>query len=227
MAIEYIYHGHMNSELRSSQYTVLIDPFFTNNPQAKIGPEDVNPDFILVSHGHGDHVGDTLAIAERTGALVIANFEVANWLSSQGAKNVHAMHIGGAYEFPFGRVKLTIAHHGSALPDGSYGGNPAGFLITMEGKKIYYAGDTALTYDMIWLRDENVDLAVLPIGDNFTMGPEDAVEAIKLIKPKMVVPAHYNTWPVIAQDPNRFKAMVEAETDTKCMPLEAEGHLTL
>ncbi len=227
MTVKYIYHGHMNSELRSSRYTVLIDPFFTDNPQAKINQNAVNPDFILVSHGHGDHVGDTIAIAERTGALVVANFEVANWLSAHGVKNVHAMHIGGAYTFPFGWVKLTIAHHGSSLPDGSYGGQPAGFLIKMEGTTIYYAGDTALTYDMVWLADENVDLAVLPIGDNFTMGPEDAVKAIKLIKPKLVVPTHYNTWPVIAQDPDRFKAMVEAETDATCRVMLAEDHFTL
>ncbi len=219
-----IWHGHLTVSVINDGVTLLIDPFFEGNPAAKITKDDVQPDYILVSHGHMDHVGDAAYIAKKTGALVIANFEICNWLQNQGVEKVHPLHIGGGQTFPFGRVKMTIAHHGSGLPDGSYGGNPGGFLITFNnGKKVYFAGDTALTYDMTLLADENVDVAILPIGDNFTMGPDDAVKAVKFIKPKVVIPAHYNTWPLIEQDPHAFKARVEAETDAKCVVLEVEG----
>ncbi len=223
MTTKIIWHGHLTFSIIHDGVTLLIDPFFDGNPVAKIGKDDVKPDYILVSHGHGDHVGDTVYIAKKTGATVISNFEVSNWLQKQGVENVHAMHIGGGYNFPFGRVKLTIAHHGSSLPDGSYGGNPAGFLLTLGDAKIYDAADTGLTYDMTLLADENVDVAILPIGDNFTMGPDDALRAVKFIKPKVVIPAHYNTWPLIAQDPNAFKQRVENETDAKCVILAVEG----
>ena len=223
MATKIIWHGHLTFSIIHDGVTLLIDPFFDGNPVAKIGKDDVKPDYILVSHGHGDHVGDTVYIAKKTGATVISNFEVANWLQGQGVEKVHPMHIGGGYNFPFGRVKLTIAHHGSGLPDGSYGGNPAGFLLTLGDVKIYDAADTGLTYDMTLLADENVDVAILPIGDNFTMGPDDALKAVKFIKPKVVIPAHYNTWPLIAQDPYAFKERVEKETDAKCVVLDVEG----
>ncbi len=218
-----IWHGHLTFTIQHDGVTLLIDPFFDGNPAAKISKDDVKPDYILITHGHGDHVGDTVYIAKKTGATVISNFEIATWLQNQGVEKVHPMHIGGSHAFPFGRVKLTIAHHGSILPDGSYGGNPAGLLLTLGDVKIYDAGDTALTYDMTLLADEGVDVAILPIGDNFTMGPDDAVKAVKFIKPKVVIPAHYNTWDLIAQDPYAFKARVEKETDAKCVVLDVEG----
>ena len=166
-----------------------------------------------MSHGHQDHLGDTIAIARRTGATVICNFEISQYLANQGLKKVHGQQHGGGFQHAFGRVKLTIAHHGSALPDGSYGGNPCGFLITLnDGKKIYAACDTGLFYDMTLIGDEGIHLAILPIGDNYTMGPDDDVRAIQLIRPKMVIPTHFNTWPIIAQDAQAWAHRVRCET---------------
>ena len=153
--------------------------------------------------------------------MVVSNFEIHNWLQAQGVESAHPMHIGGGRDFPFGRVKLTIAHHGSALPDGSYGGNPAGFLLTLEGKKIYHACDTGLFYDMKLIGEEGLDVAILPIGDNFTMGPDDALRAVKLLEPQVVIPIHYDTFDVIAQDPQAFAARVEAETSAQCVILQS------
>jgi L-ascorbate metabolism protein UlaG (beta-lactamase superfamily) len=206
---------------------LLTDPFLEGNPLADIGPNEVEADYILVSHGHGDHVGDTVQIAKRTGAMTISNFEIQSWLQGQGVENAHPLHIGGGYDFPFGRVKLTIAHHGSALPDGSYGGNPAGFLLTLEGKRIYHACDTGLFYDMKLIGEGGLDVAILPIGDNFTMGPEDALRAVKLLVPKVVIPIHYDTFEVIQQDPNAFASRVEAETSAKCVVLKPGDTLRL
>jgi L-ascorbate metabolism protein UlaG (beta-lactamase superfamily) len=200
--------------LEVGKYKLLVDPFLTGNPAASATPENVPANFILLSHGHGDHVGDAVAIAKRTGATIISNFEISNWVQAQGL-NAHAQHLGGGYRHPFGYLKLTLALHGSALPDGSYGGNPAGFLLTAEGKKLYLACDTGLFGDMRLIGEEGVDLAVLPIGDNFTMGPDDALRAVKLIQPKHVIPVHYNTWDLIAQDPNAWARRVESETSTK------------
>jgi L-ascorbate metabolism protein UlaG (beta-lactamase superfamily) len=199
---------------------LLIDPFLTGNELADVQADEVEADYILVSHGHGDHVGDTVEIAQRTGAMTISNFEIHNWLLAQGVERAHPMHIGGGRDFPFGRVKLTIAHHGSSMPDGTYGGNPAGFLLTLEGKKIYHACDTGLFYDMKLIGDEGLDVAILPIGDNFTMGPDDALRAVKLLEPKVVIPIHYDTFDVIVQDPKSFAARVEAETQSRCIVLK-------
>jgi len=216
-------HGHSTFSIDSDGAKILIDPFFTDNPQAKISADEVEADFILISHGHGDHIADAVAIAKRTGALVIANFEIVDWLGARGVENVHPLHIGGGNQFPFGRCKMTIAHHGSGLPDGSYGGNPGGFLLKLDnGVTIYYAGDTALTYDMKWLADDNVDVAILPIGDNFTMGPDDALKAVGLIQPANVIPCHYGTWPYIDVDPQAFKDRCVLETGTGCTLLAAE-----
>jgi L-ascorbate metabolism protein UlaG (beta-lactamase superfamily) len=212
--------GHASFALQINEHQVLIDPFLSDNPAAAATPDNVEADFIVVSHGHGDHIGDTVTIAKRTGATVISNFEIANWLIQQGIaeENVHPQHIGGGFTHRFGYLKLTIAHHGSALPDGSYGGNPAGLLIsTPAGKKIYFACDTGLFYDMKLIGEEGIDLAVLPIGDNFTMGPDDALRAVKLIEPEVVIPVHYDTWELIAQDPENWAAQVEAETSTTCV----------
>ena len=152
---------------------------------------------------------------------MIANFEVANWLSGQGVEKTHPQHIGGGFHHPFGYLKLTQAHHGSGLPDGSYGGNPAGLLLTTtEGEKIYFACDTGLFGDMRLIGDEGIDLAVLPIGDNFTMGPDDALRAVQFIRPRHVIPVHYNTWPLIEQDPNAWAKRVEAETKAQAHVLQ-------
>jgi L-ascorbate metabolism protein UlaG (beta-lactamase superfamily) len=219
--VQLIYHGHSCFGIRVGDTNLLIDPFLTGNAMADVGPDQVQADYVLVSHGHGDHVGDAVAIAKRTGATTISNFEIQNWFQTQGVENSHPLHIGGGFDFPFGRVKLTIAHHGSALPDGSYGGNPAGFLLTLEGKKIYHACDTGLFYDMKLIGEEGLDLAILPIGDNFTMGPDDALRAVKLLDPKVVIPIHYDTFDVIQQDPHAFAQRVEAETAAKCVVLKA------
>lgn len=220
MAVRATWFSHACFLIESAKAKVLIDPFLTGNPLAAVKADTVQADYILVSHGHGDHVGDAVAIAKRTGATVIANFEVHNWLAAQGVKNGHPQHIGGGFNYPWGRVKLTIAHHGSALPDGSYGGNPCGFLLTVDGKTIYHACDTGLFYDMKLIGEEGIDLAILPIGDNFTMGPDDALRAVKLIQPKRAVPIHYNTFDMIKQDPHAWAARVEQETAAKVVVMK-------
>jgi L-ascorbate metabolism protein UlaG (beta-lactamase superfamily) len=215
MTLKATWFSHACFLIQSAKAKLLIDPFISGNPLAPVQADSLSADYILVSHGHGDHVGDTVAIAQRTGATVISNFEIQNWMVAQGVQNVHPQHIGGGFNYPWGRVKLTQALHGSALPDGSYGGNPCGFLFYIDGKKIYHACDTGLFYDMKLIGEEGIDLAILPIGDNFTMGPDDALRAVKLIQPKRVVPIHYNTFDVIKQDPNAWAARVEKETPAK------------
>ena len=194
---------------------ILIDPFLTGNPTAAVSADAVCPDYILVSHGHGDHFGDALEIAKRTGAVIVGANELALFCQAQGA-NAHPMHIGGEHRFTDDfSVKLTVAIHGSAYDAGSgeYLGLACGFLIRLDGEILYFAGDTALTYDMkAVIGDFNViDVAMLPIGDNFTMGPQDARIAAKWLNPKKVIPMHYNTFPLIAQDAEKFKADVERE----------------
>ncbi len=227
MSYSYTWYGHGTHGLKVDGYDILVDPYFTDNPAASATADQVSPDFILVSHGHGDHIADAVSIGKRTGALTVANFEIASWLENQGV-NAHPQHLGGGFTHPFGYLKLTLATHGSGLPDGSYGGNPAGFLLTISsGEKIYLACDTGLFSDMTLIGDEGVDLAVLPIGDNFTMGPDDALKAVKLIRPKHVVPVHYNTWPLIEQDAHAWAQRVEAETDAQAHVLDPGGSVSL
>jgi len=220
MTVKLTYLSHAAWSVESGETTLLMDPFLTGNPLAPVKADEVRADYILLSHGHGDHVGDAVDIAKRTGATVIANFEVASYCQGQGIE-AHPLHIGGGYDFPFGRVKLTIAHHGSALPDGSYGGNPCGFIIKTGGKTIYNAADTGLFYDMKLIGErDSIDVALLPIGDNFTMGPDDALYAVKLLNPRLVIPMHYNTFDIIKQDPHAFASRVKAETDADCVVLD-------
>ena len=215
MSTKITWLGHAALSLETDGFNILVDPFLSGNPAASTTPENVNADFILLSHGHGDHLGDTVPIAQRTGALVITNAELSGWLDKQGVPS-HAQHLGGGYHHPFGYLKLTLAIHGSGLPEGSEGGNPAGFLLTTrDEKKIYMACDTGLFGDMHLIGEEGIDLAVLPIGDNFTMGPDDALRAVKLLEPAQVIPIHYNTFDVIAQDPEPWAARVEKETQAK------------
>ena len=220
--------GHAAFALDIDGQHVLIDPFFSGNPKASTGADSVPADYILVSHGHGDHVGDTVAIAQRTGAKVIANTEIVHWLIGKKVANTHSQHIGGGYHHPFGYLKLTIAHHGSRLPDGGDGGSPAGFLITTpDGHKIYFAGDTGLFSSMSLYGDEGIDLAMLPIGDNFTMGPDDALRAVNLLRPKAVIPMHFDTWKPIEQDAAAWVERVNAETHSQAVLLDPGDTYTL
>lgn len=219
--------GHACWKIETPNGTLLIDPFVTGNPAAPISADQLHPDYILVSHAHGDHLGDAVEIAKRTGAQVISNFEIANYFTGQGIQ-AHDLHIGGSKEFPFGRVKLTIAHHGSSFPDGKYGGNPSGFLLTIGKKKIYDSADTALFYDMKLIGEEGLDVAMIPIGDNYTMGPDDAVKAAKYLHPKFLVPMHYNTFDLIKQDPAAFaKRVVRTVPKTKVVVLKPGESLEL
>jgi L-ascorbate metabolism protein UlaG (beta-lactamase superfamily) len=227
MSIKFTYIGHATYLLEIAGKQIVIDPFFTSNPSTEVAANSVAPDYILVSHGHFDHVEDLVSLAKRTGAQVVSNFEIVNWIQGQGVENTHPQHLGGGFNHDFGHLKLTIAHHGSGLPDGSYGGNPAGLLITAEGKKLYFACDTALFQDMQLYGEEGIDLFVVPIGDNFTMGPDDALRAVKFVKPRLAMPCHYNTWPVIEQDAVAWAKRVEAETDTKVHVLSPGGSLEL
>jgi len=227
MSLTITWYGHATLGLETGVYKILVDPFFTDNPSASISADQAQADFILLSHGHGDHFGDIIGIARRTGAMVISNHELATYLGNKGLKT-HGQHLGGGHAHPFGYLKLTLALHGSGLPDGSCGGNPVGFLITTpEGKKIYLACDTGLFGDMRLIGEEGIDLAAIPIGDNFTMGPDDALRAVKLILPRHVIPVHYNTWELIAQDPNTWAKRVEAETSTKVHVLKPGGSFSL
>ena len=219
--------GHGGWAIRTGDHKILLDPFLDDSPTAPCKSSDVDADFILVSHGHFDHVADVAKIANRTGALVIANFEIAQWFATQhGVKQTLGMNLGGGARLPFGHVKMTVAHHSSQLPDGAYGGNPGGFVLTLDGnKRIYFACDTALFGDMRLIGAAGLELAVLPIGDLFTMGPEDSLEAIKLLQPRRVAPAHYSTWPPIDQDAQAWAERVRRETKAEPIVLKPGAEL--
>lgn len=228
MTIELTWLGHASWAIKTGAHHILIDPFLNDSPTAPVKADDVEANFILVSHGHFDHVADVASIANRTGATVVSNYEITTWFAEKHqVKNTLGMNLGGGVDLPFGRVKLTIAFHSSQLPDGSYGGNPGGWLLTIGDKKIYFACDTALFSDMQLIGSNGIDLAVLPIGDMFTMGPDDSIEAIHLILPKKVVPSHYNTWPPIAQDAEAWAARVRRDTIAEPIVVKPGGTIKL
>ena len=206
------YHGHSAFTADLADGTrLLIDPWLDGNPVSDRSVEDVDrADYILCTHGHWDHFEDVIPLAKKTGATVIATFEIVSFLGSKGVETAHPMHIGGAHVFPFGRVKMTPALHGGQVAgddSGAYTTVPAGFLLELDGARVYHSGDTALITDMTLLKGQ-VDVALLCIGDNFTMGPEDAVRAIEMIEPTVVIPHHYDTFDLIKQDGNAFADMV-------------------
>ena len=209
------FHGHACFLLEGDGKRVVIDPFLTGNPAAIIGPDGLAKlDAILLSHGHGDHLGDAVSLAKRDKATIVATAELAAFCGDKGA-TAHAMHIGGAHQFPFGRVKLVPAFHGGRVEgdaSGKYTTNPCGVVVTIGGKTVYHTGDTGLTLEM-QLLEGRVDLMLVPIGDNYTMGIEDAVRAVDFVKPKIVIPMHYNTWDVIRADPRVFQRDVGSRAE--------------
>ncbi len=220
------YCGHSCFLVETGATRLIIDPFLTGNPVAPITAEAVACDYVLVSHAHSDHLCDALAIAQRCSATLIANYEIAEYFGAQGVKT-HGLNPGGGHNFSFGRVKLTPARHSSSLDDNPlapvYMGEACGLLVTAEGKTLYHAGDTALFLDMQLIGRGGLDVAMLPIGDNFTMGPDDALEALALLRPKFTIPMHYNTWPVIRQDAADFarRAGLKGHTVRPLLPGES------
>lgn len=225
MAVNLTWLGHSAFLLEAGGYAVLIDPFLSDNPMAAADPATVPADFILISHGHDDHVGDTVDIARRTRATVVANNEIGGWLrETHGLQRVHGINPGGGVQLPFGRVELTIAHHSSCLPDGTYGGEANGVLIfTDEGPTLYHAGDTTVFMDMQLIGERGIDLAILPIGDYYTMGPDLCLTAIELLEPKVVIPMHYNTFEKIVQDVEAWAQRVRSETNSTPVVLQPGG----
>lgn len=209
MTLQYLSHSGFLVTADSGK-TILIDPFLTGNPSAPVSADSINADYIILTHAHGDHIGDSFQIAERNNSLFICVNELAEYCKAKGY-NAHNMHIGGSFKFDFGIVKFTIAHHGSMTPDGTYGGVAAGVLLMLDNKTIYHTGDTGLFYDMKLIGELHpLDYMLLPIGDNFTMGIDDALKAVELANPKVAIPMHYNTFPVIEADPEIFAGKVKA-----------------
>lgn len=211
--VKLVFHGHSCWEVQGTKHRILIDPFLTGNPAADVEPAHFTKlDAILISHGHGDHLGDAEAIAKKTGAIIVANYEIGLYYEARGCKT-HGLSIGGGHDFPFGRVKLVIAHHGSTGPEGESLGSPAGIVLHIDGKRIYHAGDTGVFLDMQLIAEMNgpFDACMLPIGDNYTMGIDDAVRACEMIRAKVHLPMHYNTFPAIEADASEFVRKVEAK----------------
>ncbi|HEX3997094.1 MAG TPA: metal-dependent hydrolase [Pirellulales bacterium] len=227
MAIELTWLGHATWSVAAGNHRFLVDPYLDDNPAAAAKSGDVEAEFIFLTHGHFDHMNDAVKIAKRTGAAVVANFEICQWLGNQGVSKTLPMNIGGSMPMPFGRAKMTIAHHSSVLPDGTPGGTPGGYVLTVGDQRLYFAGDTALFSDMKMIGAAGLDLAVLPIGDLFTMGPDDSLEAVKLLNPRHVAPSHYNTWPVIKQDAQQWAERVRGHTQSIPHAVEPGGNFTV
>lgn len=205
--MEFTFYGHACFGIKMEGKDILFDPFITPNEKANgINVEEVPADYILISHGHEDHVADVETIAKRTGAKLVSNFEIISWFGAKGLENGHPMNHGGSWDFDFGTVKYVNALHSSVMPDGAYGGNPGGFVVKNNNVSFYYAGDTALHMDMKLLGEyENLDFAVLPIGNNFTMGVEDAIIASDFIKCDKIIGIHYDTFGYIEIDQHEAK----------------------
>lgn len=202
------YFGHSALMIETGGHKLLFDPFISGNPLADgvITAADLNPDVILLTHAHGDHWGDTLDIARRAGALIVANFEITSYAQRHGHELVQPLNTGGSWDFAWGRLTQTHARHSSSFPDGTYGGNPNGYLLFAEGKCVYNTGDTSPFAEMAWIgEDHRVDVALMPIGDCFTMGPSGAVRAAQLIKPELTIPLHFNTFPLIEVDTDSWE----------------------
>ena len=231
MPVTLTWTGHATFLIDTGAGTILVDPFLDECPTASMKAADVACDAILITHAHFDHLADAAAIATRTGAKVSCAFEIANWLGRQGVENLQPMNHGGRVAVPGGTARMEIAFHSSSLPDGSYGGNPSGWLLDVAGKRIYIAGDTGVFSDMERIgrsRDgRRLDLAILPIGDLFTMGPEESLEAIRLLGAKAVLPCHYNTWPPIEQDAQAWAESVRREGLAEPLVLEPGGSFKL
>lgn len=228
MKVKLTWLGHGTWSIEADSTTLLLDPFLDEQPTAPVKSADVTADYILISHGHFDHVADAASIAQRCDATIISNYEITTWFEQQhGIAKTEPMNLGGSISLPFGKVKLTSAWHSSQLPDGSYGGNPGGFLLTFGEQRIYFACDTALFPEMQWLSRGGLDAAIVPIGDRFTMGPEDSVAATKLLKPRVVLPAHYNTWPPIEQDAASWAQRIRQETEAEPVVLAPGDCYTL
>lgn len=221
MSAKLTWLGHATWLLNVDDTSILIDPFLNDSPVAPMKSEQVNAQYILVSHGHADHCADAADIANRCGATILSNYEITTWFAQKHrVKQTIGMNLGGGVNLPFGRVTLTLAFHSSQMPDGSYGGNPGGFLISLPRANLYFACDTALFSDMKLIGAKGLDVAVLPIGDLFTMGPEDSLEAIKLLNPRRVVPSHFNTWPPINQDARAWSDRVRETTPAEPVVLK-------
>lgn len=212
MSAKFHFINHACFILEKNNSAIIFDPYLDDNPEG-LTAKDIKVDYIFVSHGHFDHLDSAFEIAKNCDATIISTAEICGLAQDAGCK-AHAMHLGGTFKFPFGKVRLTLAFHGSGVP----GGHACGIVIDFYGTKLYFAGDTALFSDMQLLpKLDAFEYAVLPIGGNFTMDPNDALIACKLLQAKYVIPVHYNTWPPIAQDVEAFKAAVEDETDSKVL----------
>lgn len=239
MTIEVTWLGHSTWWIETGETRILLDPFIDDNPAAKVASTSLNPTHILISHGHFDHIAEAVEIARRSNAVVISNYEIATWLESKhGVKGCIGMNLGGKTRLPFGTVQFTPAVHSSSMPDGSYGGACGGFLIGFHGTaenasnvaltyKLYYTGDTALFSDLKLIARNGVDCLIVPIGDLYTMGPDESIEAIEMIRPKIVLPTHYNTWPPIAQDSAAWVTAVHKRTSARAMAPEVNTVLRL
>ncbi|HEY4109045.1 metal-dependent hydrolase [Puia sp.] len=218
------FYGHATFSIEVNGKTLLFDPFFTGNPHTKnIDIDKIKADYLFITHGHGDHTADVVRVAKNTGAKCVAAAEIAGWLNKNGVENAHPLNHGGPVGFDFGKVRAVNAIHSSSFSDGTYAGNPLGFVFTTPAGNFYAAGDTALTMDMqlipLWAK---LDFAILPIGGNYTMDPADALHAADFVKCKKIVGVHYNTWPIIQIDAEKAKADFAAAGKELLLPKPGE-----